>query len=1171
MSLGKLVVELSLDDNEFTMELKKADGLLEKFIKSTASANQRIDRVSQSTRNWGSSLHSLVVTTALIREAIRTVSDVTIGWQKAIIDVNADMQRSIALMKNFSTASTAAAATQEAMADTRNLLNKAANSPFSLNAITDSFVKLRVSGIKPVNESFSALTDAVAAFGGSDENLKRASVAIQQMAGKGVVSMEELRQQLGEAVPTAIQNMADGLGTTYADLVKQISQGKVKSEPAVMAMMRQMEVEFKGSAENMMNTWQGAVNQISNSTTQLALAFGGFNEGGGYGEGSYMATLVEQLRQINDLMKDPDMVRSAQDFGHAMADVVKNVADAIKWVIQYRSEIGEVLKVTLELVAVYKGLTWGRAAMNAAIPAITGLVAQLNLIRTNSVTAGAAVQTLLGQSNQATRALELMGGGAGRAGLALRGVTAALGFVTGPIGMVAAAVVTGMYAWNQYRESVNKAREELLKVNGVGAGQKGLELLTSELQRMKETFNDTKKGTVGLAGTFTSDAERQRYITEESAKIRQMEEAVANARKGVMEEQGEAVANAQKRQLGKEFDDYQLVYKQKLAELRKTRDAEVAAGDKDASSKFQKGLLGLDTDLLQKRLDAVTAIRDQYQEMLDASVESNRGNTQNQTAIDNINQLRGTLKLLNKDVEDGQKDMDRLIGQRQSLTDPGVMIGGGGPGKFVFDPLQKFVDQQTLTLAKLRAGAEETNPVLEQFNQIIENMDATGQSSKRIAELRAQIAKVAPEIARLQEEAKKIKGFANDAKDATERLRQIDLLTIGKTAKAQNDNPWEKASADAQRYYQELKDLRAKLTSERDEALKMGDNGAATKAAQSLNEVIAKLPSAEAALQRLTVVDAAQSMTEKTRSIRDSLLTQTELTEQEYQRQRNYAEDYFANHQQMLTQDTVAYKAYQDYLTALDLQHNRDTESGLQAWVRTNKDASEKYKSVWTSAMDGFVDTLVDGLAEGKMNITSWVEDILKQLMKVMIAKQMAAAVDSGSGILGSIGSAIGSYFGAGSAAAGSTGTTASSTSSFSLGSNVSGGGSNGTLNSFKFANGGIMTEYGSLALRKYANGGVANRPQLALYGEGSKPEAYVPLPDGRTIPVTLSGVGGATNAAPQQSGKQNVQVNVYNQSGQQMDADSKQSFDGEKYVVDIVLKNIQRPGAMRDAVKGAK
>jgi hypothetical protein len=59
------------------------------------------------------------------------------------------------------------------------------------------------------------------------------------------------------------------------------------------------------------------------------------------------------------------------------------------------------------------------------------------------------------------------------------------------------------------------------------------------------------------------------------------------------------------------------------------------------------------------------------------------------------------------------------------------------------------------------------------------------------------------------------------------------------------------------------------------------------------------------------------------------------------------------------------------------------------------------------------------------------------------------------------------------------------------------------------FANGGIMTGNGPLPLKRYASGGIANSPQLAMFGEGSTPEAYVPLPDGRSIPVKIKGNGG--------------------------------------------------------------
>jgi len=60
-------------------------------------------------------------------------------------------------------------------------------------------------------------------------------------------------------------------------------------------------------------------------------------------------------------------------------------------------------------------------------------------------------------------------------------------------------------------------------------------------------------------------------------------------------------------------------------------------------------------------------------------------------------------------------------------------------------------------------------------------------------------------------------------------------------------------------------------------------------------------------------------------------------------------------------------------------------------------------------------------------------------------------------------------------------------------------------------AMGNVVTAEGPLSLSRYAtggihrsSGGIARRPTLSLFGEGRTPEAYVPLPDGRTIPVTL-------------------------------------------------------------------
>ena len=109
----------------------------------------------------------------------------------------------------------------------------------------------------------------------------------------------------------------------------------------------------------------------------------------------------------------------------------------------------------------------------------------------------------------------------------------------------------------------------------------------------------------------------------------------------------------------------------------------------------------------------------------------------------------------------------------------------------------------------------------------------------------------------------------------------------------------------------------------------------------------------------------------------------------------------------------------------------------------------------------------------------------------------------------------------------------------------------------FKFANGGIMTGDGPLPLKKYASGGIASSPQLALYGEGSRPEAFVPLPDGRRIPVAMQGGGGGNttvNVSVDASGNANVQ-------GDQ--AQAKQLGVVVSAAVQAELVKQQRPGGL--------
>jgi tape measure domain-containing protein len=91
----------------------------------------------------------------------------------------------------------------------------------------------------------------------------------------------------------------------------------------------------------------------------------------------------------------------------------------------------------------------------------------------------------------------------------------------------------------------------------------------------------------------------------------------------------------------------------------------------------------------------------------------------------------------------------------------------------------------------------------------------------------------------------------------------------------------------------------------------------------------------------------------------------------------------------------------------------------------------------------------------------------------------------------------------------------------------------------FVFAKGGVMTPHGELPLRAYQQGGIADRPQMAIYGEGSMNEAFVPLPDGRRIPVHL-----------QNSATNNFNVEVVNALGVSAHVRKERGADGSYRVV---------------------
>lgn len=125
---------------------------------------------------------------------------------------------------------------------------------------------------KMAADVFEAVTVSMAKAGKSSAETQNALLALSQMASKGVVSMEELRGQLGEALPGALQAAASGLGVTTVDLIKLVESGKVAAEDIFPALTKGLN-ELYGTAPAAQTLSQEIAN-LKNAFTDMASRIG---------------------------------------------------------------------------------------------------------------------------------------------------------------------------------------------------------------------------------------------------------------------------------------------------------------------------------------------------------------------------------------------------------------------------------------------------------------------------------------------------------------------------------------------------------------------------------------------------------------------------------------------------------------------------------------------------------------------------------------------------------------------------------------------------------------------------------------------------------------------------------------------------------------------------------
>lgn len=187
------------------------------------------------------------------------------------VDVARETNRVTTALKNVSGGMSQYADNQ------RYLLDMAKKYGLEINALTGNYAKFTaaasISGMSMLEQRkiFESVSRAVTAFGMSADDSNGVFLALSQMMSKGKISSEELRLQMGERLPVALQAMAKAAGVSISGLDKLMKEGKLMSADVLPKFAEALNEMIPDIDTDNLET---SVNRLKNTFTELVNSTG---------------------------------------------------------------------------------------------------------------------------------------------------------------------------------------------------------------------------------------------------------------------------------------------------------------------------------------------------------------------------------------------------------------------------------------------------------------------------------------------------------------------------------------------------------------------------------------------------------------------------------------------------------------------------------------------------------------------------------------------------------------------------------------------------------------------------------------------------------------------------------------------------------------------------------
>lgn len=279
---------------------QQASQSFQQFNTQINQTNQAFTVVNQTVQQFNTHLGTTTTNVNNVRQGLQQAQGAASGfgsvWQGALsvaggLGIVTSISGMVSALKSLATESIQAAARMESLRAQFTALQGAGQGAVTLSNLFTTAQRLGVEfgtlatafrqfdaatrGTALEGENarrvFEQITTGTRAMGASSEQTGRALLALQQMVSKGVVSQEELRQQLGEALPGAMGIAARAFGVTTQEMNKMIEKG-MDAVQFVQVFGNQVEREFAGKASTATNTLTSAWQRLTNELEQFKAA-----------------------------------------------------------------------------------------------------------------------------------------------------------------------------------------------------------------------------------------------------------------------------------------------------------------------------------------------------------------------------------------------------------------------------------------------------------------------------------------------------------------------------------------------------------------------------------------------------------------------------------------------------------------------------------------------------------------------------------------------------------------------------------------------------------------------------------------------------------------------------------------------------------------------------------